>query len=286
MRISTALQRLAIVVGMLLLNQLHGASQTASESPEIEPWRAREMWQHGIYDNPVRAAELITPDFLRNLEVNDPYFVDAVRMFYATDQARSMSSDPKYVGPVGTVIMDEILRRGDEVVPVLIALMDQPPDPSCALKLQILSHTSNFHSIDMEPFLNYVRKYLKEHPDEKETYENSGDYAGMNWCVSAFGDAEDIALLRNRDGWSEPLKNMENRLAKEKITGVTRLEERRQIRASLSLEAPHSPSALSSNKPTVAPSESPPSVSTATYWLVIVLAFVVVVVATAVRVGR
>lgn len=152
---------------LILLWATHAAGWCQEGPSEDDPLRKMEIWAHGIYDNPGKAERTITPEFLRSLDVQDRYFVDAMRMYVGTDQLAGMSGmELSQVIPVGRIITGEIRRRGDEVIPVFIALMQEPPNPYCPLANQILIYLQSMKSLDMQPVLYYVREYLREHPDD------------------------------------------------------------------------------------------------------------------------
>lgn len=152
----------------LILLWVTHAGGWCQEAPfEDDPLRKMEIWNYGIYENPAKAEKTITPEFLRSLDVQDRYFVDAIRMYVGTDQLAGMSGmELSPVTPVGRIITDEIRRRGDEVIPVFIALMQEPPNPYCPLANQILIYLPNMKTLDMQPVLDYVREYLREHPND------------------------------------------------------------------------------------------------------------------------
>lgn len=226
-------------LGLTLLWLTLTAGWCLEDQIEVEPQRKMEIWAHGIYDNPGNAAEMITPEFLRNLTIRDRYFVDAMRMYVGTDQLAGMSGmELSPVTPVGRIITDEIRRRGDEVIPVFIALMQEPPNPYCPLANQILIYLPSMKNLDMQPVLDYVREYLREHPNEVATNENFSDYQGRTAFIRKFGSKEDLTLIKTREAAAEQVTLMQERLAKEKLTGVTILEERRRAREASGLQAP------------------------------------------------
>jgi hypothetical protein len=232
------IQRPKWPLGLILLWLTLAAGWGLEDPNGVDPQRKMEIWAHGIYDRPGKAAEMITPQFLRNLTVRDRYFVDVLRMYVGTDMLRTMSIDPTQLPPVGRIITDEIKRRGDEIIPAFIALMQEPPNPYCPLVNQITIYLPSMASLDMQPILDYFRDYLREHPNEVATRENFGDYQGRTAFISKFGSEEDLSLIKTREAASQQVTWMQERLAKEKLTGVTRLEERRKAREASGLQAP------------------------------------------------
>ncbi len=198
------------------------------KDPE-DPYRVWEKWIYGLYDNPKRAEAMITPDFLSGLSVDDPYFVAAVRLFYTSNQAFDLYEDPprtRYLSQLGIILFHEVNKRGDAVMPVLLQLLDGPDDYNWKLGPRILMETGAVRTIDLEPLVNYVRNYLREHPGERISTTKRSDYESMNSVITNLGDEADIPLLEGRDVVF--LDRMKERLEKEKKTGVTRLEQRRK----------------------------------------------------------
>ena len=232
------IQRLKWPLSLILLWLTLVAGWCLEDPNDVDPQRNMEIWAHGIYDNPSKAAEIITPQFLRQLNFRDRYFVDALRMYVGTDMLRTMSIDPAQLPPVGRIITDEIKRRGDESVLAFIALMQESPNPWCPLVNQIGIYLPSFESLDMQPILDYVRKYLRENPNEAATRENFSDYEGRTVIIRKFGSEEDLPLITTREAAAGQVTLMQERLAKEKLTAVTRLEERRKAREASGLQAP------------------------------------------------
>ena len=252
----------------------------ADGSEEEDPVRVMYSFQYGVYENPVQAEQTITPEFLRSLEVTDRYFVDAVRLFLATDEGMVIRM-PHRLSPVGKLILEELTRRGDALTPLLIEFMsNENENPFCPMQFRILAYMPSVLTLDLQPFLEYVRDYIRAHPDEVPNRLNVSNYGGVNTFLSIFGEEEDVALLKSRQevGGGLNLSDMLKRLAKEKETGITAIEKRRhdtaEIRAKYGLSQL---AATKTNPPAQSAAVQPPN--NAPLWLWVALAFVVLAVA-------